>query len=371
MSKYTRIDGDYRLTVTPGGNITLDTGSEIGNVIITGDLIVQGNTTTVNTQNLEIEDNIILLNRLDSVGTPGVDSDVSGLEIQRNGGDALNVFWIYDENIQGGRPDQLISGGFVGRRGGTNSSNLALPIQTSVIDTQGADLFLINQGNGIVSVQGVEYYQERIFQYDVEAQTPASNTVDFTAQTIIKEPYALVNAQGVADYVQSFFTGRYQDRIESGLIDVSYVAVHDKEEFPGIDSSQIEFGIDGNVAARFFNNRAELQHIRFQDTTLETTSSDNDLVLAAPGAGSVRIDDTLQISPQPYLDDALQGEDPDTDNPDAPTNYLAEPNEPVDGVKIYNKDQAGGDTGIYFVNSNDNRDELVSRNRALLFSMIF
>lgn len=371
MSKYTRIDGDYRLTVEPGGSITLDTGVSDGSVIITGDLIVQGEQTTVNTSQLSIEDKIITLNRLES-GAGGVQDSVSGIEIER--GDDPNVYWIYDERIQVGPGSNPIAGGFVGRRGGTDSAGTTLlGIQTSGIDTSGANLYLINQGNGIVTVEGVEYYQERLFQYDQEAQTPPSNNIDFTAPTVVKAPYGLVNAKGVADYVNSFFAGRYQDRIESGAIDVSYVAVHDKEEFPGIQSSQVEFGIDGIVAARFFNNRAELQHIRFQDTAIETTSSNADLILAAPGVGSVRIDDTLQISPQPYLDDISQGQDADTDNPDRPTDYFpkTEPTSPVDGVKIYNKDQQGGDTGIYFVNSNDNRDELVSRNRALLFSMIF
>ena len=34
------------------------------------------------------------------------------------------------------------------------------------------------------------------------------------------------------------------------------------------------------------------------------------------------------------------------------------------------QDQTLGDTGIFFVNSNEARDELVSRNRAILYSMI-
>jgi len=368
MSKYTKIDGDYRLSVASGGQITLDTGVETGTVVITGDLRILGDTTTVETSQLSIEDRIITLNRGET-GSGGVTDSVSGLEVER--GDDPNTYWIYDERIQTGLPSNPTAGGFVGRRGGVDSGDLLLGIQASAIDTAGADLYLINQGNGIVSVEGVEYYQERVFQYDQEAQTPASSNIDFTAPTIIKEPYALVNAKGVADYVSSFFTGRYQDKIASGTVSESYVAVHDIEEFPGIDDSQIEFGIDGNVAARFFNNRAELQHIRFQDTTLETTSSDNDLILAAPGVGSVRIDDTLLITHQPYIDDAGLGEDPDNLNPDRPFNYLTNPNTPVDGVKIYSSTEQGGGTGLYFVNSNDTRDELISRNKALLYSLIF
>jgi hypothetical protein len=38
---------------------------------------------------------------------------------------------------------------------------------------------------------------------------------------------------------------------------------------------------------------------------------------------------------------------------------------------IYSKPQSTGKTGLFFVNTENNRDELVSKNRALLFSMLF
>ena len=51
MSKFLVVnDGDYTLKVQSGGNITLDTGVSAGAVTITGDLIVQGDQTTINTQ---------------------------------------------------------------------------------------------------------------------------------------------------------------------------------------------------------------------------------------------------------------------------------------------------------------------------------
>jgi hypothetical protein len=38
---------------------------------------------------------------------------------------------------------------------------------------------------------------------------------------------------------------------------------------------------------------------------------------------------------------------------------------------IYSRAEAAGKSGIYFVNTENTRDELVSKNRALLFSMLF
>ena len=81
MSKFLVVnDGDYTIKVQSGGKITLDTGGSTGSVEITGDLIVQGDQTTINTQELDVEDSIIRVNRNDS--TPGgVASPGAGIEI--------------------------------------------------------------------------------------------------------------------------------------------------------------------------------------------------------------------------------------------------------------------------------------------------
>ena len=63
-------------------------------VTITGDLIVSGTTTTINTANLTIEDNIMILNS-GQTGTPAA-SLRSGIEIER--GDATNVKLQFNEN---------------------------------------------------------------------------------------------------------------------------------------------------------------------------------------------------------------------------------------------------------------------------------
>jgi len=64
------------------------------NVTITGNLIVSGTTTTINTANLTIEDNIMILNS-GQTGTPAA-SLRSGIEIER--GDSTNVKLQFNEN---------------------------------------------------------------------------------------------------------------------------------------------------------------------------------------------------------------------------------------------------------------------------------
>jgi hypothetical protein len=356
MSKYLNIDGDYKLNVTDGGTITLDTGTDAGTVVVTGDLEVQGTTTTVDTSTLLIEDRVITLNR-NGFDTSGKVSDVggqrvSGLEIDRGSSDA---YWVFDENINTEAPG---AGAWVGRIGNSGSSGAVVGIRTTSIDTAGTDLFLINQGTGIVSVQGTNNYEQQVFSYD-------SGSIDFSSNPVLQDD-ALVNAQGLADYVNGFFTGIFQDRIEEGSLSPTSVEVKDTEVTG--QESRVVFSIDNTEVANFFNNRVELQHLRIVDTTIEATSSNSDLNLIAPGAGSVKIDDTLLLTPVPHANDdgtgspfPNQGFDFDTDNPDSPQA----------GIKVYAKSEGPAGTSLYFVNSNSTQDELVSKKKSILFSMIF
>ena len=75
-------------TATPG-NFQLDIA---GNTRISGDLTVTGTTTTVDSQNLSIEDNMIVLNSSGSIGHN------SGVMIQR-GGAGNNAVMYWDESV--------------------------------------------------------------------------------------------------------------------------------------------------------------------------------------------------------------------------------------------------------------------------------
>lgn len=350
MAKYLNVDGNYKISVTDGGEIRLDPGST-GTVKIIGDLQVDGDQTVINSTQLSVDDPFITVNQDNNSGGQ-VTGDVAGIQIDRGGSDA---FWIFDEGIV---TESAGAGAFVGRIGNAQNGNI-VGIRTTSIDTGGADLKLINQGTGVVDVAGTTDYEKQIFEY-------SGNVVDFTANPIIKSGYedALVNAQGISDFVDGFFVGKFQSKIEN---DDSFVAVHDTDSGDAV--SAIEFTIDGTPAAFFFNDRTELQHIRIQDTKIETTSSNTDLILSAAGTGSVKFEDVLHITKGPYADDDGSaggglpnfGVDADVENPDAPT----------DGLKLYVKTEEGGGTALYFVNSDTTQDEIVSRNRAILYGFIF
>lgn len=79
---------------TSGATMTLDpsTSGVGGTVVIEGGLTVKGTTTTVNSTSINLEDNIIVLNK----GETSAPSADAGLEVER--GTSVNAFLVWDES---------------------------------------------------------------------------------------------------------------------------------------------------------------------------------------------------------------------------------------------------------------------------------
>ena len=117
MAKYLNVDGNYKITVTDGGEIRLDPGND-GIVRIIGDLQVDGDQTTINSEELVVDDPFITLNQGNVSGGQIVD-DVAGIQIDRGGSDA---FWVFDEGITAPGANGInVNGAFVGRIGNANN----------------------------------------------------------------------------------------------------------------------------------------------------------------------------------------------------------------------------------------------------------
>lgn len=340
MSKYLRIPyGDYKLEVQDGGRITLDTGTETGEVVITGDLTVNGTTTTVNSTELTVDDNIILLNEGET-GT-GITLNTAGIEIDR--GVFSNAQILFNENLD----DRLTPGAVDGLFQLTeNGGRFSVGLVTNYIDTKGQALNLFTSGAYTVKVDPAYNYEEQVFHYD----DPVANSIDVTLGA--RDDDSVPNSKSIIDYVDSYFAGVFQDRIEEGVLTKTFVETQDRE-LTGTPSI-VKIGVDDKVVAEFYNDRIELNNLRLFDTRIETTSSNEDLILSAPGTGTVSVRDVLEISKQSTLDDpSLQ--------PIIPTN----------GSRLYVSDRGLGGTGLYFVHEDTVRDEIISNNRTLVYSMIF
>ena len=322
MSKYLNVpNGNYKVSVQTGGTIYLDTGFETGTVEISGDLLVKGDTTTVNTAQLNIEDNIITLNS----GETGAGITLNDAGIRINRGTLPDAFFKYDEDVSG----------FIA----INEASQLISLATNEIDSRSQNLTL-NAGSSTVSVSPTVDYEQKVFTYNGFGELTGYNAA---------KADVIPNTQAVVDYVAFNFANVFLRQIGDGD---SSIEIDDFQN-TGVDSV-IAFKIDGNTVSRLYADRWEFDEIRIAGSTIETISSNEDLVLKSSGTGNIRIDDTLHLNRVP------SDEDPSL-----------EPLQPLDGTKIYISDEYTGKSGIYFVNDQGNRDELVSKNRALLFGMLF
>ena len=331
MSKFLVVnDGDYTLKVRSNGTIKLDTGVESGTVEITGDLLVRGETTTLNTTELQVEDKIIRVNNNDT-SPAGVASPGAGIEFY-NGrfnsfdGGAMPQF-LFTNDFSYESPTGQVAGGFIFK----DKDNNLIGIRTHNVSSD-SDVIIEPGGSGVLRVDKANY------------------------ETFISDDDDIPNKKYVDDEINAIVIGAAFPRITDGD---SEVRVFD-DSSTGNDS-RIETKID-NVLTSFisrnyfdvYSTTINLNEIRIEQNEITTTASNEDLILSAPGTGSVKITDSMIISNRPSALDPLE-----------------DPANSPDGIKLYAKNPGAGDSGIFFVNTNNTRDELISKQRALVFSHMF
>lgn len=317
MSKVVRVqDGDYKVVTQLNGTITLDTGNQIGQVIVTGDLLVQGNTTTVESETMTVKDNIIYLNYGETGA--GVSLTTAGISIER--GSEPDVSLFYDEGTDTFR--------FIDALG-----NL-VPLRSNSITTGSGDLQINTgtSGTGVISVSAVPNYETRC-----------------------TDPDDIPNVQFLYDYVLASSGVAIVDRFYAysgtSLLNTGARAY---DTGAGDPTSRISFEVDGNIIAEINSaglgvvGGAIIDEIAINENFITTTNSNNNLELRASGTGLVLIDDVLGLSNQGSAPSATAGQ-----------------------TKIYSSNTVGtGGTGVYFKNTSQT-GEFISSKKALLYALLF
>ena len=198
----------YSLSVRPGGDITFNTGPT-GNVFVSGNLIVTGSSTSINTQDLDVSDNIIIINKGETGA--GVTLGTSGIVIDR--GTLPDAEFLFDET----RTWTDSQNSFTNSSGAytfADASGKLVGIFTNNISTNANDpLVLLGKGTGRVTVSGTTNYERQVFSYTGSEITPnpaASNNL-----TSPFDDDALVNAKVLIDYVDAYHKYNWQNRIVS------------------------------------------------------------------------------------------------------------------------------------------------------------
>jgi hypothetical protein len=325
MSRVLRIgSSDYKVVVNDGGTITLDVGDSPGKVVISGNLEVLGETTTINTTETNVEDKILTLNFGDNsnsgISNAGVGT-ISGIEINRGPNPAFPAArLVFNESITwyDSQTGTDKTGAFSLVTADIN--RLSIGLQTNGILTKNNNDLVFSLGTGTLSVRGsFGNYEDRV-----------------------TDPDDVPNVQWVDDFVVDYFETNPPEFIKVGD---SVLQIFDSS----VDTeSLLRLSLDNQTSAEWRTDRFETQGIRIADTEISTFVSNQDLILSSPGSGLIVINDTLKLTTA--IDPVLSADD---------------------GIKIYSKTQAYGGSGIFFVNKENTRDELVSKRKAIAYSMIF
>lgn len=189
-----QVSNNYKIRVIDGGTVTVDTG-HTGKLVVTGNLEIQGVTFTVNSDNMNIKDNIVLLNSGELGDGVSRNGGLSGIQIDRGpnhtppgGFSRAQLLWWEGNGVDDASWEDPVSGltnyglwVFSTVVGGING------IRTTAIDTMGNNLNLINSGTGVISVTGTNNYESNIVDDDdipnkkyVDDLINASNATGFT-----------------------------------------------------------------------------------------------------------------------------------------------------------------------------------------------
>jgi hypothetical protein len=272
MSKYVAVpNGDYKLTVQTGGNITLDTGFNTGRVVVTGDLLVQGTTTTVESVEVTITDNIIELNKGEQGN--GVSLTESGIKIDR--GTAVDVYSVFNEDIVW--LDPVTSSPQFGAFTFKDDTGKLIGLKTSSITTEDdQDLFLINSGLGVISVTGTNNYELQVTDDD---DIPNKRYVDLAIENIVPDRIIAKEDETTFVWAQSTDLG---DSTQIGTVRVV---------------------VNNTETARFTQGVAQFPIVNI--TNEIRTPTDLTLILNPGGVGNVSVSNSRIVS----LDDPINDKD--------------------------------------------------------------
>lgn len=346
MSKIVRVsESNYRLQVQSGGTITLDTGTDLGWVEVTGNLRVKGTTTTIDTANMTIEDNIILLNKGETGA--GVTEGTSGLEVAR--GTLPNARLIFNESVQWYDPvnAEYVQGAwtFVDSTGKTGGIRVA-----SVANDGNADLVFDLQNSDKVLLIG--------------------NSVNYEAR--LSDPNHVPNLQWVYDYVDATGGMAVVDKIykndvygqKKALVQTYNNAGNGQVRMYINQVSHQTFQVD-TFGLTMYDSASGDPKVNINQSTITNQSNVDNLILTA-STGIVEVEAFAQLNDRSVIT---------TPDPLA-VSFVA------DATVMFSSPVAGaGKTGIYFVHKRSGEpgqtinetvnDELIAKNRALLFSMVF
>ena len=350
MGQFLKVNGDYNIRAGDGAKITLDTGPAVsgGSVLITGNLVVEGDTVNVNTANLAIEDNIISLN-VGEVG-PGITLTYSGIEIERGNTSSItpqnNASFLYDESTD----SWILAHGSAPGPFNFDASSLRLKQILTNSTTDSGDLTLIGTGTGVVKVFGTINYETQVVHDD---DLPNKKYVD---DSILNNPTFQIVAPQSQDTRVIITDKEITPNINTTAGSLAYFT--NTTSYSTNGESAVSVIVDNALIGQFYNNRFEIANLEIgggvdaNEITTKNGVTNLNIYVRTQGTGKLQTNYAIQMEKTGV----------------SPT-YVP------DNILLYGDTPGTGTSGIWFVNDSaeaaKQNGELISKNRALVFSMLF
>ena len=350
MGQFLRVNGDYNIRAGDGAKITLDTGPAVsgGSVLITGNLVVEGDTVNVSTTNLAIEDNIISLNT-GEVG-PGVTLTYSGIEIDRGNTAAVspqnNASFLYDESTD----SWILAHGSAPGPFNFDASSLRLKQILTNATTDSGDLTLIGIGTGVIKVFGTDNYEVQVTHDD---DIPNKKFVD---DAILNNPTFQIVAPQSQDTKVVIADKEITPNVSGTAGSLAYFTATTTHSTYG--ESAVSIIVDNALVGQFYANRFETGDLEIgggpdrNEITSRASITNENIYIRTQGTGKLQTNYAMQFEKIGTV-----------------PSYVS------DNVLLYAAAPGIGTSGVYFVNDSaevvKQNGELISKNKALVFSMLF
>jgi hypothetical protein len=343
MGQFLQVNGDYNIKSAEGGKITFDTGPAAsgGQVLITGNLVVEGTQTTVQATDLDVNDNIITLNAGETGA--GVTLIYSGIEVDR--GSLPSASLLYDETAD----TWLIANGNAPSLN-YDDSNIRLHRIYTNSSTDDGDLVLIGAGTGVVKVIGTINYEEQVTADD---DIPNKRYVDDAIQN---NPTFQIIAPQLQDTRVIISDKEITPNISTQAGSLAYLTAN--TGFNTFGESAVSIVVDGQLISQFYSNRVEIGDLEIgggdarNEISNKASITNENIFIRTQGTGKLQTNYALQLEKIAVV-----------------PAYVA------NNTIVYGAAPELGTTGVWFVNdsleSSKRTGELISKNKALVFSMIF
>jgi hypothetical protein len=344
MGQFLQVNGDYNIKTADGATIVLDTGPAAsgGTVRVTGDLVVEGETLTVAAENLNISDNVITLN--DGETGAGVTLVYAGIEIDRGSLPAASL--LYEET----NSTWLLANNSAPGPFNYDESNLRLRRIYTNPTTEDGDLTLIGTGTGVVKVFGTTSYETQVTHDD---DLPNKKYVD---DAILNNPTFQIVAPQSQDTKVVIADKEITPNLAATEGSLAYFTANTTYSTNG--ESAVSVIVDNSLVGQFYNNRLEITDLEIgggpdsNEITTKTGLTNLNIYVRTQGTGKLQTNYAIQLEKTGIA-----------------------PNYVPDSTLIYGDTPGIGTSGIWFVNDSaetaKQNGELISKNRALVFSMLF